>query len=237
MALPVESEKELSVGGFQGIKKLRGMLTNINVEDPPASWSKDSNKESKQVVKVDLEEVSVLEMFGDEEPFELKDGKFNFYIPYAVAGAKPHANSIYNKCWLESAKELGKKPSEFIGTMVTLEKQPRLLFEGYETDPTTKKPVLDANGQKIKTKVLAVNKAGLPNHFCFAGDVSANSGDVKAYIVGLVEGMNQKAALRKLLSDPKAKQYPDYRTKLNDGTLAEFLGLVLIDDLFQKQVV
>jgi len=51
----------------------------------------------------------------------------------------------------------------------------------------------------------------------------------------LVIGLNQKAALRKLLVDQKAKQFPEYKDKLNSGELAEYLDLVVVDDKFTKR--
>ena len=232
MALPVENEKELVVSGFQGIKKVRGLLVSIDVVDPPESWERNSDR---QVVKVDLVETVVLEMFGDEEAMELKDGKFGFYIPYVESGKKPHQNSIYSRCWLASAKELGSLPSQFIGQFVTLEKQPRLLFQQYsmEDDGTGKKILkLDENGDKVKVDVLAVNQAGLPNHFCFVADETANSNSIQEYIRDLVVGLNQKAAQRALLLDQKAKQFPEYKERLNAGTLAKYLGLRIVEDKF-----
>ena len=166
---------------------------------------------------------------------ELKDGMYGFLVPYVVAGKKPHQNSVYARCWLASAKELGKLPSQFIGEYVTFEKQPRLLFQTYEMEDDgtgRKRPRLDENGEKIKVDVLAVNKDGLPNHFCFVADETAEEGSVQDYIRGLVVGMNQKAALRKLLIDPKARQFPEFKNRLNEGTLAEYLGLVIVDDKF-----
>ncbi len=239
MGLPIENEKELAIGGFQGIKKVRGLLVSIDVQDPPESWERPKDDSPlRQVVKVDMEDAVVLEMFGDEEPMDLKDGKFNFYIPYTAGGKNPHKNSIYSKCWLESAKELGKKPSEFIGQYVTLEKQPRLLFEKYVIDPETKQAQIDENGDKMSEPVLAVNEAGLPNHFCFVKDEEATSENIKDYVKGIVVGLNQKAALRKLLIDPKAKVLGDYKARLNDGTLAEYLGLVVdAKGIFQEVVI
>jgi hypothetical protein len=230
MALPVENTEELSIGGFQGIKKIRGLLVSIEVTAPPDTWE----NRSKDVVKVVLEDAVVLEMFGGDDPMELKEGKFNFTIPYTENGKKPHQNSIYNKCWLESARELGFRPSEKIGQYVTFEKQPRVLFEQYKIDPETKKPILDEAGQKIKVEVRAVNKEGMPNHFCFAKEASATDDVVKEKIRSLVLGNNEKTVLRKLISDPTAKQYPDYKERLNNKTLAEFLGLKLVDGVFTK---
>ncbi len=233
MALPIESEKELSVGGFQGIKKIRGLLMSIDVQDPPETWE---NRE-KQVVVVKMEDTTVIEMFGDEDIFELKEGKFSFYIPYVEAGKAPHQNSIYSRCWLASAKELGKKPSEFIGQYVTLEKQPRVLFQKpiLEDDGTGKKePKLDEDGKKILGDILAVDQSGRPNHFCFVKDDLANPNSLNEYVKSNIVGLNQRAALRVLISDNRIKTHPEYKDALNNGTLATMLGVVLVEDKFQE---
>lgn len=226
MPLPIEKESELLVGGFQGIKRIKGLLVDIDVVNPPETWA----NQEKQVVKVSLEDTTVLEMFGDEEPFELKEGKFSFFVPYVEAGKNPHQNSIYSKCWLASAKEFGKRPSEFIGSYVTLEKQPRLLFQKPVIDPDTKKAMVGEDGKNVLEDILAVDQSGRPNHFCFVADETANSNGVNEYVRDLITGLNQKAALRKLLIDQKAKQHPEYKTALNDGTLADMLELSLVGE-------
>ena len=231
MALPVENTEQLSIGGFQGIKKIQGLLVDIDVTDPPETWE----NRTKQVVKVSMEDTVVLEMFGDEDPMNLKDGKYSFYIPYVEAGKSPSANSIYSKCWLESAKELGKLPSEFIGEVVTLEKQGRKLFDKYlveEGADGKPKVKLDEEGKKMTEPILAVSQNGLPKYFCFVGETDSGSDDIKAHIISLITGLNDKAALRKLLTDPKAKQFPEYKDKLNSGSIAEYLGLAVVDGLF-----
>ena len=231
MPLPVEQERELSVGGFQGIKKIRGLLIGIDVVDPPETWE----NQEKQVVKVDLEDGVVLEMFGEEDIFELKEGKFSFFMSYAAVGKTPHANSVYSKCWLASAKEIGKLPSELIGQYVTLEKQARLLFQKplMEDDGTGKKVVvLDEEGKKILEDILATDEAGRPNHFCFVADETADSSNVKEKIKDALLGLNEKAALRKLLVD--FKQYPEFKDSLKAGTLAGELGIVLVDGKFAE---
>lgn len=226
---PLEGRENVGISGFAGIKKVRGILLDIQLVDPPESW--ESKDKQAQVLMGDTH---ILEMFGDEEPFELTDGKFSFYIPYKLTqGGKIAPNSIYNKCWLDSCEEVYKdrNPSKHKGEYIVLEKQPRLLFQQYQTDTNEagrKVPALNEQGEKIKVDVLAVNQQGRPNHFCFVADETADSDSVADYIRDLVVGLNQKAALRKLLIDQKAKQYPEYKVALNDGVLAELLGLVLV---------
>lgn len=227
----IESAAEASVGGFQGIKKVRGLFVKLDGPvPPPASWSGENNKQ--QLVAY-LEDATVLEMFGGEEIIELKDNKFNFYIPYAEEGKVPNANSIYIKGWVASAEEVGKKkPSQFVGEYVTFEKTIRVLFKKPQIDPATKKPVLDAEGKKILEEIKTVDSNGRPNHLFFVPDSGQDSGDVKNYIKGILVGLNKQAALRKLMVDGRAKQFPEYKDKLKDGTLAAELGLTLVDEVF-----
>uniref|UniRef100_A0A6H1ZQ00 Uncharacterized protein n=1 Tax=viral metagenome TaxID=1070528 RepID=A0A6H1ZQ00_9ZZZZ len=236
MALPMERESDVGVSGFQGIKKVRGLLVNINVEPQPDKWDGEGD-----VVKVYMEDTVILEMFQDEEPFELKigddKGKFTFVMPYKLTSTgKISSGTGYDRCWRQSAKEMGKIPSDFIGQYVTLEKQPRLLFSTYEMeedDGTGKKktPKLDADGNKIKRDVLAVGENGLPKYFCFVSDETADSDNVKAKVIETIVGLNASAAKRKLMV--AFKQYPEYKDALNAGTLADDLGLVVVDGKFQ----
>jgi len=225
--LPKERDEDVGVSGFQDIKKIRGLIVDINEEDQPETWEGEG-----RVVKVSTEDTVILETFSGDEAFELKDGKFNFIYPYKLTtGGKIAPGTPYHKCWLGSAKEMGKTPSQFIGEYVTLEKQGRLLFQTYELEDDgtgKKKAKIDPDtGEKIKRDVYAVSEAGLPKYFCFVADESADGENVKIYIRDLVTGLTERAALRKLLVDAKAKQFPEFKDKLKEGTLAEYLDLVM----------
>jgi len=223
----VESSAGASRGGFQGIKKIRGMLTEI--KKVPPRFTDSEYGPPKEQIEFTLEDAEILEMFPGEDEFELKEGKYTGWITYAEAGKTPSANSAYIKCWVASAEKLGKKPTDFIGQVVVLDKVKTLLFKKPQIG-ADKKPVLDAEGKKIMEEV-ATDKV-----FCFAGEESANAVDNKTYVANLLVGLNQKAALRKLLTDPKTKQFPEYKSKLADGMLAEFLGLTIVDEKFATAV-
>jgi hypothetical protein len=208
----IESTKESSKGGFKGIKKVRGTLVDIKLVAPPEKW--DS---TKQQVQVFMEDTAVLEMFPGEDMFELKEGKFNFYIAYAEEGKKPTSNSSYIKVWVASAERLGKKPSDFIGKVVTLDKVRTKLF--------------DTKNKETKEK----EEVWTESCFGFSEDETSTSAGVKDYIKALVLGKNQKAALRELIIDPRAKQLPEFKEALGAGTLADMLGLVYVDDKFAEK--
>ena len=91
-------------------------------------------------------------MFPGEEEFELKDNKFVGWVGYAAPGKTPNANSPYIKCWVASAEKLGKRPSEFIGQYVTLEKIPTILFKRPEIGPD-KKALLNEAGEKVYEEI------------------------------------------------------------------------------------
>lgn len=221
----VESSKEARHGGFRGIKKIRGLL--VSIKKVPPRFAESDYGEPKEQIEFTLEDALILEMFPGEEEFELKDNLFTGWVPYAVEGKAPHINSGYMKCWVASAEKLGKKPSEFIGQYVTLEKIPTVLFKQPKLGED-KKPLLDEDGKKIYVEVSA------DNVFCFVADETADSKNTREYVRDLISGLNEKAALRRLLTDIRAKQFPEYKEALNSGTLADMLELVLVDGKFQE---
>ena len=223
MADFIETTKEASSGGFRGIKKIRGLLLDLRLV-PPRFETSDYGEPKNQIEFV-LDDAHILEMSPGEEEFELKDNRYVGWVSYAAQGKTPHANSSYIKCWVASAEKLGRKPSDFIGQYVTLEKLPVVLFKQAKVG-SDKKAIVGEDGKKIYEEIVSTNT------FCFVSDETSGSESVDDYIKSLVVGLNQKAALRKLLVETRAKQYPKYKDSLNAGTLAEELGLVLIDDKF-----
>lgn len=220
----VETTAEAAVGGYQGIKKVRGLL--VSLEKVPGKVPEGADWEPKDQIEVVLEDAAILEMFPNADDFELKDNKFTCWVPYAAEGKVPTAGSIYMKCFIASAEELGKKPSALKGEYITLERQDRLLFKMKEKNKET---------EEMETiEVHSVNKAGMPSYgsWCFVSDETADSGTVKDYVRDLLVGKNEKAALRALLTDPRAKQFPSFKTSLQAGTLAEELGLSIEEGKF-----
>lgn len=242
------STAEASTGGSYGdIKKVRGFLVDMN-RVPPREWDEAQygkpDFEPKEQIKVDFEEAIVLETFSGDDPPELKTddvvGKWSFYVPYQTPentkkGRKPHANGIYMRCFVASSEELGEQqagkkvsPVERIGTFCTVERQSRLLFSRPELDEN-KKPKLDDEGEKIMVEIYSADDEGKPRSgaWCFVEDEAGDSSTMTDYIAGILDGLNVKAALRVLLTDPKAKQFPTYKDMLKEAPeiLAEALGM------------
>ena len=222
----VESTKEASRGGFAGILAVRGLQVDLKKIPPPEGW-----ETTKYQMQLTLEDATILKMREGEEEFELKEGKFTCMWSYANEGKVAHANGVWVRTAVASAEAMGKKPSEFTGQYVTLEKIPTLLFKQhvFEDDGTGKKRVkLDENGDKVYEEII------VDNYFCYMPDETADSENIKDYIRGIITGLNQKAALRKLLVDSRAKQFPEFKEALNNGTLADMLELTVVDEKFQK---
>lgn len=234
MAEFVESTAQASRGGFQGIKKVSGVLMDLELVDAPETWST-----KKKQIKVTLADAKVLEMFPGEDAFEIKDN-FTFFVPYAEEGKTPNANSIYMRVWVASAEALGEslfgkkmKPSEFKGQVVTLDKVAIKLFDAPKVDEN-KKPIIGEDGKKIMEAVYAVDQNGRPNHFSFVKEEKSSDQSVKDYVKLLVAGLNAKAALRQLMLDSKTKNYSELKDSLSASPteFAKFIGMTYVDEKF-----
>jgi len=236
-----DSTAEASVSGsFKDVKRVRGLIIDMN-KIPPREFDGESKWEPKEQIQVDLDDAVVLATFSGDEPPDLKDNKFTIYVPYQTAentarGKTPSANSIYMKCFVASSEELGMaetgekvRPLSRIGTYVTLERMSVELFKTYKKDDMGN-IMIDDEGNKILEPIYSANSDGIPysGAWCFVGDEGADSTGVKDYLVNLLTyngGLNKQAALRVLLTDNRAKQFPEYKEALQNGTLAELLGL------------
>jgi len=211
----VESTKEASVGGYQGIKTIRGVL--VRLEKKASKFTEGfGGKPAPDQMEFELSDAAVLEMKPNEEEFELTDGKFTGWETYAAPGRVPHKNSTYMRCWVASAEALGKSPSQFLNEYVTLSRVDTLLFKRKKegTDET----------EEIRTD----------KHWCFVKDAE-DTGDIVEHITGLVVGKNKSAAVRALLIDNRAKQYPMYKDAATADNLPSVLPTVkLVDDVFQR---
>lgn len=206
----VETTREASKGGFAGIKTIRGLVVLVDKVPAPEGWQSEMEQ-----IKVEMEDVSILEMFEGEETFELKEGKFSFYYPYAKPGGKPTNGSAYIKVFVASCEKAGTKPSALVGKVCTFSRiQIDAGYEMLNRETKKKEPVI------------------FKSYFSLVPDQDATSEGTKDYVKTLITGLNKSAALRQLVMDARAKQFPEYKEKLNNGTLAKFLGLTIVEDKF-----
>ncbi len=214
----VETTKEASKGGFQGIKKIRGLLVKLELVDPPESW-----ETTKKQMQASLEDATILEMAEGEDEFELKDRKFTCLWGYAEEGKTPHANSTWIKIAVASAEAMGKRPSQFVGSYILLEKKPIVLFQHRDK----KQP----KGEDGKFPLVDVV---MTNYFSFVPDETSDSTNMIEFVKKAVVGLNEKAALRELITNTRIKQFPEFKDACKANTLAEKLGLKLVDGKFQE---
>ena len=221
----VETTKEASKGGYQGIQKIRGLLTDMEKVEPEnemVTLDDGTTFKAKDQIKVTLDNAAILRMAEGEEEPEIKEGRHTIYVPYAEKGKIPHANSAYMRCWVASAEALGKRPSEFKGEYVTLEKKEVVLFK-MPTKGEDGKPIIGEDGKKVMETITT------EKYFCFVADEGGDSSSIVDYVRGKVVGMTPSAAVRELALDSRSKQFPEYKEAAKLNTLAEKLGLVMED--------
>jgi len=242
----IESTAEATVGGFRAIKKIRGLLTDIQKVDPNPNFTASEYGPPKEQIQFTLEQAAILEVFPSETAPELREGKFTDWIPYALPGKSPSSGSVYMRTWVASSEELGKeecgqptKPSARLNTWVTLERQRKFLFKRpmMEKDENTKKekPIVDAEGNKIYEEFWTPRSAEeRERYFCFVGDEGASSKGLEEHIRDGLNGSTEPTAMRFLVMDARAKQFPEYKDTLKAGglvALAEKLGMQVGEDL------
>jgi len=235
--MPEGYSEEPGVSGAQAIEKVRGRLTEQKRVESKFGTSEFEGRtvEPKDQIQVTLEDAAILKMMEDAQEYELPEGRLIFWIPFAKKGqTKAHSNSVFQKCWVDTAKEVyDKPPSQLNGEMITLEKQPRILFTDYEKD-SQGKFILNDDGEKIKREVRAVDKKGRPRYFCFIKDEGISSADIGEYVKGKIKGLNTTAAMREIVMDNRLSQFPELKTQLENDTdgFATKYGLSLVDDKF-----
>lgn len=224
-----ESSKDVSRGGFRAIKKIHAdVLVDLDVVSPPDGWETD-----KMQVKATMEGAVILEMFPGEGEFELKDGKFTCMWSYGMTqedydnDKKPSAGCPWVAVGVKSAEAMGKKPSELVGGPVTIERVPVKLF--------SHRPKKDDDGNDIEVgedgKYPLVDVVS-EDYFSFVAEDGEGNDAFNDYAREKLSGLTEKAARRKLVTDLRLKQVSELKDKLAAGTLAEFLGMAIVDGKF-----
>ncbi len=119
--------KEASKGGFSAIEKFRGKL--VKIDRVPSKFKNDDGSPAKDQAEVDYEDVTILRVAEGETEPELEEGKYRYWMPFAVPGKKAHANSFWTKGFLESCKKAyGTTPDRVLLMYVTLERVGATLY-------------------------------------------------------------------------------------------------------------
>ena len=217
---------EATEGGFKAVLIVEGNF--VEAKRVESDFTKDDGKPANDQARIILEEAVILKMKPGETEPELRDDKFTIYYGYAPREkSQPHKNTMYVRGFQTSAEELwakrGKKDKgwkDLLGTRVTMERQSVLLFNRPPKKGSDEE--VDKDG---KVPVYAEN-------FIFAEASEMDVGDLDDHVRNLIVGLNEPAALRKLLLDNRAKRHTKYKKALDSGKLANMLGLILVDDVF-----
>lgn len=199
------SSKDIAVSGFKAIKRIEGTLL------PPV---KSTGKYNEQLT-ITLTDAVILEMTPGEPAPELKEDKFTYYLKFGKQGAvKPSAGTFLARAWIPDgeildAKRRGVPKSE--GIVANLfNTRVQLVYK----ELTSK---IKKEGEE---EAEEISFGGLT----FSTDAMSPK-DIQESIKKLVLGFNKTAVSRNLNMDALAKTYPEYKSALNDGTLAAKLGV------------
>lgn len=204
--------EQASKGSYKMVKRFNGDLVKL---------AREEGKFDKDQAVLYFENVEIEEMLEDEEKPTLDDDTYRAWYSYALPGKKPHQNSLWIMGVIASAKECG------------ILEQVIKLFEG-TGDP------IHVTMEKREINLYQIrNDAGekewrTGTNFIFVGGTAVTEDDVKDTIKEIVVGLGESAAMRELMMNPKAKRHPEYAEALENGTLADKLGIKLVDGVFKE---
>lgn len=217
---------EATSGGFRAVLVVEGNF--VEAKRIPSDFTKDDGSSANDQARVTLEEAVILKVKEGETEPELRDDKFTVYYGYAPQGrAQPHKNTFFVRGFQLSAEELWAKRGEkskgwkdLLGSRVTMEQKSVMLFK--------RPPKGDEEAEEDgKVHVYSEN-------FVFVEGDAVSVGDLDEHVRNKVVGLNEQAALRALLLDNRVKRHTKYKEALDNGTLAEMLGLDLVDGVFKR---
>jgi hypothetical protein len=170
-----------------------------------------------------LDDAVIIKLSPGAEMPELKDNKFTQWLKYsAKEGAlSPASGTFLAKHFIPDGEKLYAKLTNspvVPGTLMKLVGQ-RVRW------------VLLVETLKLKDKETGATKEVTMKYYTFSTDIMTET-DVKEAIKKLVLGKNAKAAKRELMMDSLGKSHPEYKAALDDGTLADKLGIKVVDDVF-----
>lgn len=225
----VTTSSGASKGAFQGIKKIRGLLTSI--KKVPGRFKREGEENARDQVEAKYEDVAILEMDEGETEPELKDNAFTIWMGYALPGKRPSKRGLYIKGFVTSGEELLIAKGGY-----SRDSQEHLI------DTATGKIVSAVEiltGQYVtlehKLIYLFTNQAGEDVSYEGWVFVKDEGGAVPAmadHIAGLLDGKNESGALRALLMDARAKQHPEYKDALSAGVIGGMIDVELIDGIY-----
>ncbi len=226
---------EASKGGFQAVIEVEGILSSI--ERVPPKFTGGEYGEPKDQAKIILDDATINEMEPGEPEPELNEGQYTFWLNYATKGKeKAHQNTFYVKGFCKSAEGLAKAReipngcvSDLLNSRVVLRKASKV--EGGFIETTEEGVLLF---QRPVSKDSEEKEQFYSDGFIFVNSEGGSDVDIIEHVKSLVIGKTKGAALRPLMMDNKAKRNPEFKVALADDTLAEVLGLTVVDGKFAE---
>ena len=226
----IGKSSEATKGGFKAVKRVEGTLLPIK-RVPSRFTEEDSKFGVKDQAEIVLEDALIVEMEPGEPEPELKDDRFVTWMTYAAPGKeKPNVNTFFVKHFMTSGEKLDAKRrgvgekdgilSNVYGTRVVLERQNLFLFKKRKEGSDPDNPEYE---EFFQDNYVIVE--------CEEGGGADVAGQVKAQVLG----NTLPTAKRNLLTSGLGRRFPEYKTALDNGTLAELLGLVVADGKFAEK--
>lgn len=220
---------DTSRGGIAGIRKFRGIFMGAKRK---ASRFEENRFRPDRDPDDDLEctftEVVILRMEEGEEEPELKDSTLRIRYTYAPAGKfRPSPNKVVSQGFAKSAEALW----EAKGQQVKDEKgKPTKGWKDLVGELCTMDWRDDIKCGKIKEKEGETRELVGKGFVFVENDASEGVVDIKQAVREAVIGLNKPAAKRALLRHNKIRDFPEYKEALDNGTLAEMVGLELVGE-------
>ena len=211
----VTKSKDASLGSWRSVLKFSGTLVGVkNIGVPPKSQFE------KEMLELSFENATILQMREGEDAPELKDGKYTVRVGYAKKGHKPHKNSFYIQHFIDSAEKLCNARNipegglaELINTDIVMEYKDNVEISKHGGGDTGDDPLTSSG-------------------WVFALDGAGKQEPIEEAVKREILGKNKAQALRAIVSNFRTNADPQWRQALNDGTIAEKLGVKLVEGVF-----
>lgn len=226
----ISKSSEATRGGLQAVIEVEGILRRPVRTDPQkgmTGWGLNADgtaKAASDQAKVTLDEAEIIQMEEGEPEPDLKDGRFTFWMNYAPKGKeRPHVNTFFVQGYLKSGEALDAKRRGVDvkdGNIENLYDTRCRLHHVKAEDKVLllfKQPKEKGSDEKV-----SVYGTG----FLFAEDgVGGTKEDIVDRARKLCLGKNIAAVKRIVMMDNKLKQLPEWKEAVDNGTIAEKLGL------------
>ncbi len=219
----VSDPKEASVGAYQAIEKIEGVLEPGTIVD-------NRFDPKKRQIEIKLTDAVILQVKQGEPEPELKDDTWRCWMSYPPVGRKPSNLSFYMGAFCTSGNLLAKSRG-----IQHADETTGLMVDGTWQDLVkTRVQLVHVKDQPLGTIVDKDTKEKKPvtgsGYIFDTGDGKASSEGLDEYVTNLIIGQTPSAAIRLVLMDARAKRDDKFKTALQNNTIGEILKVKLGED-------